>query len=720
MRRKIVPIILVVTLVIATGFVNALSISLNDGKNNNTSLEGISTLGIGGWHNEASMEQNGDELTDIYKTGNGDWEYPYEGNCAHIWAAEQGGNIGTTTAEYTFNVKDGPVNYVKYEINYKDVGWWSDGPDAKIYTWDDSWDVKSNIGGVGSHHYDYSWEDHTFDQNSIKYVNDEGEIRVAVQAWDGSSWPHQDDISIKKMKLSYQTPDEEIFQASYNPYDDDNDGSDDSTDITIDADVGNFGDGTTVEVTATCELVDPNHLIVDSKSSSWIIIDHQVEQVTINVSALDGINGMYTIRTTLYDEYGNNESYTTETLYLEPDPQRSIMFFTEPYDTGAIIFDEITYLDSETTIVSDDTYEISAVPVDYYVFDHWSNTSGVSVVDPYSNNTQVVISGDGTLTAHYQFILNTVFFYIDPEDAGTIICSEYAFENGEGVYASDGVYEISAIPVESYYYFESWETTGGNITIQDYYAQSTLVAIYSDGNITANFVLNEPPVPPIRPDGPISGEIYVDHTYTSSTIDPNDGDLYYLFDWGDGTDSGWLGPYNSGSEVSATHQWAGARDYDITVTAKDEFGLESEPSEPLTVTMYSQPSTPIITGTVDGKPNTPYEYTFVSTDPDSDSLYFWIEWGDGTTEQDDWIGPYNSGEVVTLTHTWNSKEIFTIKAIAKDSSDIVSEWGTLTVSTPRNRLVLQPHFEFLQRLIDHFPILQYFFKLPLFEKIVLL
>ena len=149
-----VSIFLVVMLVISASFVTGIRLDLIeiDGESYPEKIPIESKfLGAAGWHDEVSIIQDGDELTDIYKTGNGGWEYPYDGNCVHMWATEQNG-VATTTAEYTFDVGDGPVNYVKYEINYRDVGLFSDGPDAKIYKWDGTWDIKSNIGGAGNHH----------------------------------------------------------------------------------------------------------------------------------------------------------------------------------------------------------------------------------------------------------------------------------------------------------------------------------------------------------------------------------------------------------------------------------------------------------------------------------------------------------------------------------------------------------------------------------------
>jgi len=64
---------------------------------------------------------------------------------------------------------------------------------------------------------------------------------------------------------------------------------------------------------------------------------------------------------------------------------------------------------------------------------------------------------------------------------------------------------------------------------------------------------NQAPEKPETPDGSTSGESGTEYTYTTSTNDPEGDQLYYWFDWDDGTDSGWLGPYESGEEVSASH-----------------------------------------------------------------------------------------------------------------------------------------------------------------------
>ena len=98
-------------------------------------------------------------------------------------------------------------------------------------------------------------------------------------------------------------------------------------------------------------------------------------------------------------------------------------------------------------------------------------------------------------------------------------------------------------------------------------------------------LVNDPPEKPSTPDGPASGGTGVEYQYATSTTDPEGDQVYYLFDWADGTDSSWLGPYTSGATAEASHVWTGEGDYDIKVVAKDEHGILSEWSDSLPVSI---------------------------------------------------------------------------------------------------------------------------------------
>jgi hypothetical protein len=96
---------------------------------------------------------------------------------------------------------------------------------------------------------------------------------------------------------------------------------------------------------------------------------------------------------------------------------------------------------------------------------------------------------------------------------------------------------------------------------------------------------NHAPNQPAKPSGPINGASGRSYSYSTYTTDSDGDKLYYMFDWADGTDSGWVGPYNSGDTVSASHIWNSQGSFSIKVKAKDEHGVESTWSESLPITM---------------------------------------------------------------------------------------------------------------------------------------
>ncbi len=96
---------------------------------------------------------------------------------------------------------------------------------------------------------------------------------------------------------------------------------------------------------------------------------------------------------------------------------------------------------------------------------------------------------------------------------------------------------------------------------------------------------NNPPNKPSRPTGPTHGGIRISYSYQTSTTDSNLDQIYYMFDWDDGTNSGWVGPYNSGQTATASHVWNLRGSYGVKVKAKDSNDYESVWSDPLSVSM---------------------------------------------------------------------------------------------------------------------------------------
>jgi len=76
--------------------------------------------------------------------------------------------------------------------------------------------------------------------------------------------------------------------------------------------------------------------------------------------------------------------------------------------------------------------------------------------------------------------------------------------------------------------------------------------------------------------GSKSGKPRNEYNYAFMATDPEDHDLYYMIDWGDGSNSGWIGPSSSGFQIIESHIWSTKGTFLIQAKAKDVYDLESD------------------------------------------------------------------------------------------------------------------------------------------------
>lgn len=119
------------------------------------------------------------------------------------------------------------------------------------------------------------------------------------------------------------------------------------------------------------------------------------------------------------------------------------------------------------------------------------------------------------------------------------------------------------------------------------------------------------------------------------------------------------------------------------------------------------PYNPDIDGPSRGIPYEEYDYTFVTTDPNDEQVFYWIEWGDGSNSG--WLGPFDSDIEITESHIWDTRGLYTIKAKAKNINGLESGFSQLEVTIPRTRAssYLWYHwfldrFQMLERLLSFF------------------
>jgi thiol-disulfide isomerase/thioredoxin len=175
-----------------------------------------------------------------------------------------------------------------------------------------------------------------------------------------------------------------------------------------------------------------------------------------------------------------------------------------------------------------------------------------------------------------------------------------------------------------------------------------------------------------------------------------------------------IGGAASASDHKDVIEDAGKRDvHDLDFTLSAEWIEEGTIDIGINITNNeelpnSPPVKPTVTGSEQGKPGEIQEFQITTTDPDEDEVYYKIDWADG--EITDWLGPYNSGETITVEHQWEETGNFIVKVKAKDPDNAETEWTWLKVTMPKNKLV----GFWLQDFLQHHPQL-----FPLFRQLIL-
>ncbi|RLF31942.1 MAG: hypothetical protein DRM98_04745 [Thermoplasmata archaeon] len=243
-----------------------------------------------------------------------------------------------------------------------------------------------------------------------------------------------------------------------------------------------------------------------------------------------------------------------------------------------------------------------------------------------------------------------------------------------------------------------------------------IIATDSHGNSTEGPVwrfttIEEPNLPPFEPSDPHpadgANDVDVNTVLSWTGGDPNKNDIV-TYDVYLGTETP---PPKIASIQNQTSYNPGLLNYETTyywkIIAKDDKGEETEGSIWMFTTgkENNPPTIPIITGPSKGKPHKEYSFTFKSTDPEGSDVYYYIDWGDDTNTG--WDGPHASGEEVTLSHTWSTKDTFTIKAKAKDTTGAESDWGSLDIKIPRVKVINSFLLQLLEKISSKYPLLKH-------------
>jgi hypothetical protein len=224
-----------------------------------------------------------------------------------------------------------------------------------------------------------------------------------------------------------------------------------------------------------------------------------------------------------------------------------------------------------------------------------------------------IVDRSGAIVGQFNLVttVSTYGLAYDPDPSGPYL---WVFDQGDGTDSIIYQWDLTAGAYTGFTYDVNQDVgsgigiAGGLWTAPDYLAghmciggcvqDSTSPGVSDYLFVYDLYTTNPPPNTPSAPTGPDEGAIATDYTFSAVTTDPEGEQVSYMFDWGDGSMSDWIGPVDSGTPVNGIHQWAAAGTYDVKAKAKDIVGGESGWSPAHTITIISGPSLEIgnITG----------------------------------------------------------------------------------------------------------------------------
>lgn len=158
-------------------------------------------------------------------------------------------------------------------------------------------------------------------------------------------------------------------------------------------------------------------------------------------------------------------------------------------------------------------------------------------------------------------------------------------------------------------------------------------------------------------------------------------------------------------EQNPLHIYTSPGEYVVTLTVTDSNNdALSETTSAMIQETNTPPNTPTIEGPKKVNPNEYCWFNISTVDPDGSQFYIYvivydIDWGA-------WWGPYEPGEMCDNYGFWPESGDYIVRAKAKDPYGAESDWATLEVSVPKNRVINRPILNFLEHHPNLFPILR--------------
>lgn len=220
----------------------------------------------------------------------------------------------------------------------------------------------------------------------------------------------------------------------------------------------------------------------------------------------------------------------------------------------------------------------------------------IFVVDRFGD--AAIIEGDDIIRIQKDYQICTNFLHSSPE-LGNYPCWRYqlltnTLENNSIISIASFESLLSSVQLFTQY---SWIFDPNDDIVYLYHFQNFTRRV--ELNLTKVFnqdahsyylpslfepVDNRPPEKPMMPIGPSIGIINRKYRFQTNTTDPDNdpNELYYQWDFGDGTRTNWIHNHESYAGL-ISHRWRRPGTYQVQVKARDIYGKESDWSDPLSI-----------------------------------------------------------------------------------------------------------------------------------------
>jgi len=168
---------------------------------------------------------------------------------------------------------------------------------------------------------------------------------------------------------------------------------------------------------------------------------------------------------------------------------------------------------------------------------------------------------------------------IDP-DGGSV---EYSVYLSEGYVAQDSDILVEHLSMPTF--------TVGNLKKSSLYSWKIIATDEGGSEHVSDtwYFITRTPQPPLV-SGPSYGKANRQYTFEASATDQDGLEYFWFFDWGDGSNSGWIGPFGPNDVASASNAWNNKEEYTVQVKYKED-GARSDWS---TLTMHIAKSKSVV------------------------------------------------------------------------------------------------------------------------------